>query len=81
MTRSVPSVGKMVRVLLEQAVDDGLVEVALPQWDDPDLHARTAEELACVAGFVARHLRDGTGAVRKAALPIILDRPAGAGGL
>ena len=56
------------------------MEVALPQWDDPDPRARTGEELAGVAGIVARYLRDGAVSVREAALPGITDRPAGVGG-
>jgi hypothetical protein len=74
----------MVRVLLEQAVDDGLVDGAFSQWDDPDPHSRTAEELAGVAGILARYLRDAAaagGAVREPADPIIIDPPAEEGRL
>jgi hypothetical protein len=49
-----PQVEQMARVLLEQAIDDGLVSLANAQWDDSDSHARTAEELASVAGILAR---------------------------
>jgi len=59
ITRSVPSGGPMVRVMLGQAVDDGLVDATFSQWGDPDLRARTAEELAGMADTLARYLRDG----------------------
>src|SRR5262249_50752351 len=57
MTKSVPSVGQMVRVLLEQAIEDGLVDPANSRWDDPDLPARTAEGVAGVAGLPSPYLR------------------------
>ncbi len=52
-----PSVAAMVRALLERAVEDGLVDPAASQWDDPDPHSRTDEELAGVAGLLAGYLR------------------------
>ena len=82
MSKSVPTVERMVRVLLELAVDDGLVEPAVDQWDDPDPRARTAEELAGVAGILALYLRDAAaagGAEREPTEPVIIDPPAGAG--
>jgi hypothetical protein len=72
---SAPSVEPMVRNLLERAVEDGLVDPAESQWHDPDPQARTAEELAGVAGILARYLRDGAG--REASAPGIIDPPAG----
>jgi hypothetical protein len=45
---SVPSVEQMVRTLLERAVEDGLVDPADSQWDDPDPQSRTPDELAGV---------------------------------
>jgi hypothetical protein len=77
---SVPSVEQMVRVLLEQAIDDGVVDPAGSQWADPDPRARTPDELAGVAGSLARYLRDAaeTGrAVREPAAPVTIDPPAG----
>jgi hypothetical protein len=64
---SAPTVEQMVRVLLEQAIDDGLVGSACSQWADPDPRARTAEELAGVAGILARYLGDAAagGAMRR----------------
>jgi hypothetical protein len=43
MTEGTPSAEQMVRVLLEQVVDDGLVEPADSQWDVADPRVRTAE--------------------------------------
>jgi hypothetical protein len=84
MTGSVPSVEQMVRVLLEQAIDDGLVDPADWQGGDPDPRARTAEQLARVASILARYLRDAAaagGAVREPAEPVIIDPPADEGRL
>jgi hypothetical protein len=81
MTESVPGVEPMVRVLLGQAIDDGLVDPADAPRGDPDPRARTAEELAGVAGILARYLRDGAGAVREAPGLVIIGRRAGAGRL
>jgi hypothetical protein len=63
----------MVRVALEQAIDDSHVDSADSQSDDPDPHARTTEELASVAGILARYLRGGAGAVRESSEPVIID--------
>jgi hypothetical protein len=52
MTEGTPGVEQMVRSLLERAVEDGLVGPADAPWDDRDPRARTAEELAGVAGIL-----------------------------
>ena len=83
MSKSVPTVERMVRVRLELAVDDGLVQPAVDQWDDPDPRARTAEELAGVAGVPALCLRDAAaagGAEREPTEPVTVDPPADGGG-
>jgi hypothetical protein len=70
----------MVRVLLEQAIVDGLVDPAESQWDDPDPRARTAEELAGVVAILAGYLRDAAaagGAGREPAEPVSIDPPTG----
>jgi hypothetical protein len=82
MTKSVPSVEQMVRILLEQAIEGGLVDPAESQWDDPGPRARTAENLAGVAAILARYLRDAAaagGAERESAEPVIVDRLADGG--
>jgi hypothetical protein len=62
LTRSVPGAEQMVRVLPEQAIDDGLVDPADAQGDDRDPRARTAEQPAGVAAIRARYLRDAAAA-------------------
>jgi hypothetical protein len=59
------SVEQMVRNLLERAVEDGLVDSADTQWDDPDPQSRTSQELTGIANMLARYLRDGAGAERE----------------
>jgi hypothetical protein len=69
----------MVRNLLERAVEDGLVDPADWQGDDPDPQARTPDELAGVAAILARYLRDvaaAGGTEREPAEPVIIDPPA-----
>jgi hypothetical protein len=80
---SVLSIEQMARNLLERAVEDGLVDPAESQWADPDPQARTPDELAGVAGILARYLRDAGaagGAEREPAEPVIIDPPAGEDG-
>jgi hypothetical protein len=45
---------QLVRAILQQAIEDGLVNPAEEQWDDPDPQERTDEELAGCVGVSTR---------------------------
>lgn len=53
------SVEQMVRELLARAIEDGLVNPATEQWDDPDPQARSAGELVGVANLLGDYLAKG----------------------
>jgi hypothetical protein len=54
----------IVRVMLERAIEDGLVSPN-PKWPDPNPKSRTSGELEGVANLLAKALERGTESTRE----------------